>query len=75
MKHVIWSIGHDLELDDIVKAENCYIHDSKGKRYIDLESGIWCTSLGHCNPKVNNVIQSQINSICHTGYCYGNSNY
>lgn len=72
MKHIIWSIGHNLELKDIVKADNCYLYDSKGNKFIDLESGVWCTSVGHCNPRVNNVIQSQINKISHTGFCYGN---
>jgi len=72
MKHIIWSIGHNLEIKDIVKAENCYLYDSDGKRYIDLESGVWCTSVGHCNPRINDVIQSQINKISHTGFCYGN---
>jgi acetylornithine aminotransferase len=72
MKHIIWSIGHTLELKDIVRAENCYLYDSKGNRYVDLESGVWCTSVGHSNPRVNGVIQSQINKISHTGFCYGN---
>ena len=72
MEHIIWSIGHRLELDDIVKAENCSLYDSKGNKYIDLESGVWCTSVGHCNQRVNNVIQSQIHKISHTGFCYGN---
>ncbi len=72
MKHIIWSIGHNIELHDIVKAENCHLYDSKGNKYIDLESGVWCTSVGHCNQRVNNVIQSQINKISHTGFCYAN---
>ncbi len=72
MKHIIWSIGHTLELKDIVRADNCYLYDSKGNRYVDLESGVWCTSVGHSNPRVNNVILSQINKISHTGFCYGN---
>jgi len=72
MKHIIWSIGHNLELKDIVRADNCYLFDSKGNKYIDLESGVWCTSVGHCNPRVNKVIQSQINKICHTGFYYSN---
>jgi len=72
MKHIIWSSGHSLELKDIVKAENCYVFDSEGNRYLDLEPGVWCTSVGHANPRVNNVIQSQINKISHTGFCYGN---
>lgn len=71
MKHIIWSIGHNLELNNIVKAENCYLFDSKGNKYIDLEAGVWCTSVGHCNPRVNKAIQSQIDKISHTGFCYG----
>ncbi len=70
MKHIIWSIGHNLELDNIIKAENCYLYDSKGNKYIDLEAGVWCTSVGHCNPRVNNAIQSQIDKISHSGFCY-----
>jgi len=72
MKHIIWSIGHNLELKNIVKADNCYLYDSKGNKYIDLESGVWCTSVGHCNPRINKVIQTQIGKISHTGFCYGN---
>jgi CubicO group peptidase (beta-lactamase class C family) len=36
---IIWYPGHELLLKDIVRAENCYLYDSKGKRYVDLESG------------------------------------
>lgn len=72
MNNIIWSIGHNLELKDIVKADNCYLYDSKGKKYLDLESGVWCTSVGHCNSRVNNVIQLQVNKISHTGFCYCN---
>jgi acetylornithine aminotransferase len=46
MTHLIWYPGHDLLLTDIVRAENCYLYDSQGKRYVDLESGVWCTSIG-----------------------------
>ncbi len=72
MEHIIWSIGHKLELQDIVKASNCHLFNSNGEKYIDLESGIWCTSVGHCNPRVNQIAQSQFHKIIHTGYCYGN---
>lgn len=70
MKNIIWSTGHIRKLDDIVEAKNCHIQDSKGNRYIDLESGVWATSLGHCNTRVNNIIQSQINKIIHSGFNY-----
>ena len=72
MKNIIWSSGHIRKIEDIVEAKNCYILDSKGNRYIDLESGVWATSLGHCNTRINSVIQSQINKIIHSGFNYSN---
>ncbi|MBN1819800.1 MAG: aspartate aminotransferase family protein [Prolixibacteraceae bacterium] len=72
MKHLIWSSGHQLLLKNIVRADNCYLYDSEGKKYIDLESGVWCTSVGHCNPKINKAIISQIEKISHTGFFYAN---
>lgn len=70
MHHIIWSTGHEIKLDDIVRAENCFLFDSKGNKLIDLESGVWCTSVGHNNKQLNNSISSQMNMITHTGFCY-----
>lgn len=70
MKNIIWSTGHIRKLDNIIEAKNCFIQDSNGNRYIDLESGVWATSLGHCNTRVNNIIHSQINKITHSGFNY-----
>lgn len=64
--------GHDLKIPNIVKSEGSNLLDENGKRYIDLESGIWCTALGHKNNRINKVIIRQINSIMHAGYCYSN---
>jgi acetylornithine aminotransferase len=68
---VIGYPGHDLLLPDIVRAENCHLFDGDGKRYVDLESGVWCTSIGHCNPRVLRTINEQAGRIGHTGYAYG----
>lgn len=70
MKNIIWSTGHEIKFNDIVNSDNYNLFDSKGNRLIDLESGVWCTSVGHNNKRVNNVISSQINKITHTGFCY-----
>ncbi len=72
MEHILWCIGHELIIDDIVNAENSYLYDSSGKKYIDLESGMWCTSVGHSNPRIIEVIKDQAAKITHTGYCYAN---
>jgi acetylornithine aminotransferase len=70
MSHLIWYPGHELLLLDIVRAENCRLWDSKGKEYIDLESGVWCTSVGHGNPRVLRAIEKQYTEIAHTGFNY-----
>lgn len=70
MRHIIWSTGHEIKFNDILNADNCYLFDSKGNRLIDFESGVWCTSVGHNNKRINDVISSQINKIAHTGFCY-----
>lgn len=42
-----------------VRAENIYLYDANGKRYIDFTSGIGVTSTGHCHPRVVRAIQEQ----------------
>lgn len=70
MKHIFQCIGHKLKIPDIVHSEGVYIQDTKGKRYMDLESGVWCVSVGHGNPRVNGVISKQIDSIFQSGFSY-----
>lgn len=72
MKNLIWSTGHELILTDIVNARNCELSDSRGNKYIDMESGVWCTSVGHCNPRINSVMKSQLKKVIHTGFNYCN---
>jgi len=55
---------------DIASADGCYVIDATGKRYVDFESGVWCTSIGHNNKRVNDAIIGQLNSVSHTGYRY-----
>jgi acetylornithine/N-succinyldiaminopimelate aminotransferase len=70
MEHVFWNIGHKLKMTNIVKSEGCYLYDDAGMKYVDMESGVWCTPLGHCNREVNNELKLQSDKIAHTGYCY-----
>jgi len=72
MKNLIWSTGHELILADIVEARNCEVSDSRGNKYIDMESGVWCTSVGHCNPRINSVMITQLKKVIHTGFNYCN---
>jgi len=69
---VVWYPGHDLLLRNIVRAENCHLYDCEGRRYVDLESGVWCTSIGHGNPRILHTIREQSARIAHTGFGYSN---
>jgi len=70
MKHVFNCIGHTLKIPDIVRSDGVYVIDDNGNRYMDLESGVWCVSLGHRNPRVNKRISEQIDAIIQSGFSY-----
>ncbi len=73
MSEIYNCTGHDLKIPNIVNSDGIYIFDDKGKSYMDFESGVWCTSLGHKNIRINNLIKKQISSIMHTGFCYSSN--
>ncbi len=70
MNHILNCTGHDLKIPNIVDSSGVYLLDENGKRYIDLESGVWCTAIGHKNSRINEVIKNQIDTIMHAGFCY-----
>ena len=63
---------HELVENDIVRGENCYLYDKDGKRYVDFESGIWCTVVGHRNLRINEKIKEQLDKVIHLGYRFTN---
>ena len=72
MEHVFFCTGHELKIPNIVKSEGLYLYDEQGKGYMDLESGVWCTSIGHGNADINGIITNQIDALMHAGFCYSN---
>jgi len=70
MKHVFNCIGHTLKIPDISGSDGIYVINENGKRYMDLESGVWCVSVGHRNPRVNRRINEQIDAIIQSGFSY-----
>lgn len=68
MNHILKC--HEIVKTDFVRGDNCYLYDEEGKRYVDLESGIWCTALGHNNPRIKQVMVEQIEQIMHLGTRY-----
>jgi acetylornithine/N-succinyldiaminopimelate aminotransferase len=72
MEHVYNCIGHELKIPNVVDSQGVYLFDENGKRYMDLESGVWCISLGHKNSGVKEAIARQIDAVIHAGFCYSN---
>lgn len=56
----------------IEKSSGCYQFDSNGKEYIDFESGVWCTNLGHSHKRIVSVINEQVKTSIHHGYRFRN---
>jgi acetylornithine aminotransferase len=63
---------HEIFKTDFVRGQNCHLYDRDGKKYVDFESGIWCTALGHNHLRVNRVIETQLKQIAHLGTRYPN---
>ncbi len=72
MNHVLRCSGYELVKTDIVRGSGCYLYDAQGKRYVDLEAGVWCTALGHNHPRVNQAIRAQLERVAHIAYRYTN---
>ncbi len=64
LKHVAQTSDFPLMLE-IEKAEGIYMYDVKGKKYIDLISGIGVSNVGHCHPKVLSAIKDQLDKYLH----------
>ena len=45
------------------KAEHIYIYNEQGDQLIDGMSGLWCCNLGYSQPKINEAISNQLNSL------------
>ena len=50
----------------VAKAEGMFIYDDEGKAYMDLNSGISVSSLGHRHPMVIKAIKDQLDKHLHT---------
>jgi len=70
MDHIYSCNGHVLKLPDIVRGQGIYLYDRDGKRYVDMESGEWCTSVGHSNERITATITHQADLLMHVGFCY-----
>ena len=49
----------------IEKGQGINLYDVNGKCYKDVISSWWCNLLGHCNPRINEAVKKQIDTLEH----------
>src|SRR5579863_7262553 len=54
----------------LVRGRGCYVFDTRGKRYLDLISGIGVNALGYAHPRITRVIREQASRLVHTSNLY-----
>jgi len=70
MNRILNCCGYKEQDVNIVRGQGDCLYDDRGRKYIDFEAGVWSTSLGHCHPRINAVISSQLKQIMHLNYQY-----
>ena len=51
----------------LTRASGCTVWDDRGKAYLDLLAGCWCTVLGHGHPRFVEAARQQIDTFAHSG--------
>ncbi len=61
-KHTLyeWSIQSKVDPIPVARAEGVYFWTPEGKRFLDFNSQLMCTNIGHSHPKVVKAIQEQV---------------
>ena len=49
----------------IERGEGAYLYDIHGRAYIDIVGSWWCNLLGHCNPRINDAVKRQLDTLEH----------
>lgn len=65
-RHTIFSWSAQAPVTPIAvdRAQGIYFWDTSGKRYIDFNSQLMCTNIGHNHPKVVEAIKRQADKLC-----------
>lgn len=61
---------HPVLKTDFVRAEGCTLYDAQGRGFLDWESGVWCTGLGHGHPRITEALSRQAGQVMHLGLRY-----
>ncbi len=71
MEHILKL--HPVLKHDFVRAEGSTLYDAEARGFLDCESGVWCTCLGHGHPRITEVLHRQAGQIMHLGFRYQSS--
>lgn len=65
----MWSWSAQKAVDPITmdRAEGIYFWTPEGKRFIDANSQLMCSNIGHQHPKVIQAIKDQADKLCYAG--------
>ncbi|MFA9445015.1 aspartate aminotransferase family protein [Egicoccus sp. AB-alg6-2] len=56
-------LGDDPTVPTLAKADGCYVWDSKGKRYLDALSALFCAQIGYGHPSMGEVAKAQMDTL------------
>lgn len=58
------------EEDNLVieRAKGMYLYDTKGRKYLDGVSSLWCNIHGHRVPEIDAAIKRQLNKVAHSTF-------
>lgn len=65
LQHVAQTSEFPLNIE-VAHAKGMYIYDTNGKAYLDFDSGISVSALGHLYPDVVSAVQNQLTKYMHT---------
>lgn len=60
-----WSVQSKIDPIPVARAEGVYFWTPEGKRYLDFNSQLMCSNIGHSHPKVVKAIQEQAATLCY----------
>jgi taurine--2-oxoglutarate transaminase len=66
-RHTIfeWSVQSKVDPIPVDRAEGVHFWTPEGKRYLDFNSQLMCTNIGHSHPRVVKAIQEQAAKLCY----------
>jgi len=60
-----WSVQSKIDPIPVARAEGVHFWTPEGKRYLDFNSQLMCSNIGHSHPRVVHAIQKQAANLCY----------